>query len=347
MLLEEAKQELIKRYRYLYENAYFILAPYMYEQEQKENKKTNQDFDFQESKIYLNINILDGINFLFEEFLLSDKSMEKSALYKMIESKRCDKEYLEQVKVGLNLVEKLNARISCFKETLTIWNILNLVSSYVSEQSGDLKNKERKLCVIDEYYRIARYRNNGNMYTSGRVLNFHDTDSMVIPIHRRLPIREKKDIGVTENEFITTIVYAPKYKNNMSIFTEKEKQKIYLDYHDELPCDLKITCDIGLDCDQMKLVRPDNTECCEKEFIIKEDEIFVNPNDDIYRYYQMCPHCGYIVNIPNENLSEGIMQRIEDRCNKDLKLFRKMYLYSELFSLDNKSINGQKKLLKK
>lgn len=37
--LDQAKQELIKRYRYLYENAYFVLAPYMYEQSEEEFKR--------------------------------------------------------------------------------------------------------------------------------------------------------------------------------------------------------------------------------------------------------------------------------------------------------------------
>lgn len=39
MTIEQTKQELVRRYRYLYENAYFILAPYMYEQSEEEFKK--------------------------------------------------------------------------------------------------------------------------------------------------------------------------------------------------------------------------------------------------------------------------------------------------------------------
>ena len=38
MTLEYAKQEMIRRYKYLYENAYFILAPYMYEQSEEDYK---------------------------------------------------------------------------------------------------------------------------------------------------------------------------------------------------------------------------------------------------------------------------------------------------------------------
>ena len=36
MTIEQAKQEWVRRYKYLYENAYFILAPYMYEQTEEE-----------------------------------------------------------------------------------------------------------------------------------------------------------------------------------------------------------------------------------------------------------------------------------------------------------------------
>ena len=36
MTQDQAKQELVKRYEYLYENANFILAPYMYEQSKQE-----------------------------------------------------------------------------------------------------------------------------------------------------------------------------------------------------------------------------------------------------------------------------------------------------------------------
>lgn len=39
MTLDQAKQELVKRYRYLYENTYFILTPYMYEQSEEEFKR--------------------------------------------------------------------------------------------------------------------------------------------------------------------------------------------------------------------------------------------------------------------------------------------------------------------
>lgn len=359
MTIEQAKQKLVRRYKYLYENAYFILAPYMYQQSDEEYQKMidrdTKEYGrslLREPMIYLKINALDIVNSMFEEFLLSNANIEDTELYKFVESKRDDKEYLGQVKKGLELIERKNVgRTVILKESLDIWKILNKTWDYISEQSGDLKNKENKLNVLDEYYRIARYQNNGKIYTSGRNLNLHDVSSVVVPLHERKPFRDKKDIGIIKNPFITVLAHAPRYEDNCSIFTESEKQQIYLEYHDELPCDLEMVCELEEEyiktMIETRLYRPEHTEPCRENFIVKEEEIFVNPNDTLYRYYQLCPHCGYMVNIPKEILSDGIKQRIEDRCSKDDKLFRKMFLYSELFSLDRLSTTGQKKVLKK
>lgn len=357
MTLEQAKQELVKRYKYLYENATFILAPFMYKQTQEELEATNKEYNLsiKEPQIYLELNIFEQSNrtiiSMFEEFLLSDIKMEDSRLYKFVESNRNNKEYLKKVKIGLSLLEEKNSKRTSFKTSLTIWDILERVNRYLVEQSSDFTNKHNKLRVLDEYYRILRYRNNGKIYTSGRKLDLNDVSSLIIPIHESIPTRDKKDIGVTKNKFITVIANAPHYKDNYSIFTEGEKQEIYLQYHDELPHDLTIKCSLEEEYIETlidsRLKRPDNTACCDKEFYINETEIFINPDDTLYRYYQLCPHCGYIVNIPKEILSDGIKKRIEDRCSKDNNLFRKMYLYSELFSLDSKTPKGHRKLLDK
>ena len=360
MTIEQAKQELVRRYKYLYENASFILAPYMYEQSEEDfQKQVDENLRkynvpiLKQPLIYLNINRLDSINSLFEEFLLSDKPIEESSLYQLVENKRNDKDYLDKVKKGLELLEKDNVdeKHEMFKSKLSIWEILGKVSEYIDEQSGDLNNKKNKLYVLDQYYRMLRYRNNGKIYKSGRNLTLDESWGGIIVDRKREPFRDKKDIGITSNPFITAIAKAPYHEDNWSIFTENEKQQIYLQYHDELPCDLEIACDLEEEYIQTmietRLYRPENTEPCGENFVVKEEEIFVNPSDRLYRYYQLCPHCGYIVNIPKEILSDGIKQRIEERCSKDDKLFRKMFLYSELFSLDKASTNGQKKVLKK
>lgn len=358
MTLDQAKEELIKRYKYLYDNASFILAPFMYEQTEEEYKvRVEKDIKkygrtfFEKPLIYLNLNIKEYIVVLFEEFLLDDIEMECSSLYQLIESKRNDKEYLERVKRGLELVEKRNKNEPYLKTSLNIWEILSKVWDRVKEQSGDLKNKENKLKIIDEYCRIYRYQNNGKIYTSGHDLNLHDCNSLTILLHERKPSRDRKDTGVTKNAFITILATAPRYEDNWSIFTEQEKQEVYLQYHDELPCDLEIACNLEEDY-RTRLIRPEHTSPCGEYFYVNEREMFCNPisyNPIIYseNYYQLCPHCGYIVNIPKEILSPGIRKRIQDRCRQDRYLSRKMYLYSELFSLDKNSTKGQRKMLKK
>lgn len=85
MTLDQAKQELIKRYRYLYENACFVLAPYMYEQSEEEFKRlTDENIKKYKNKLFekplicLKISREDTLNSLFEELLLSDKPVEDS-----------------------------------------------------------------------------------------------------------------------------------------------------------------------------------------------------------------------------------------------------------------------------
>jgi hypothetical protein len=137
-------------------------------------------------------------------------------------------------------------------------------------------------------------------------------------------------------------VNLPKYEYNKSIFTEEEKQEVYIQAHEELPYYLEITCDLEEEyiktMIESRLYRPENTSPCYESFKIDKEQIFINPDDKLYRYYQLCPHCGYIVNIPKEIIPEHIKKEIEERCSKDQYLFRKQYLISELKSLDNKSI---------
>ena len=159
-----------------------------------------------------------------------------------------------------------------------------------------------------------------------------------------------KDIGIKNNNFISLISLAPFTDNNDSIFTEDERQEIYLEYHDELPWNLEITCALEEGHENLprkvRPKRPDNTKPCGNVFYIKEEEIFVNPKEKKYRYYELCPHCGYMVNIPEEILSVGIKARIENKCSQDKNSFRRNYLTSELFVYD-KLTRNQEIILKK
>ena len=348
MTVEEAKKELVKRYKYLYENAEFLLAQFLEEETEEELKDSNKRWnsDRTERRIYINLN--EKTLQMIEEFLFSHYNMESSFLYIIIEDMKREEKYQRRYEKALTLIEKKKQTQSPLMERLEVFNILCKYGRYLEEQSGDLENKQKKLHMLDEYFRLARYKNDGKIYTSGKDLTLHDCPSGVsIELHKREPYREKSDVGIVKNDFITTIVNAPYHEYNWSIFTEEEKQEVYLQYHDELPHYMFIACELEEEYIQTmidsRLIRPEHTKPCHEAFKIDESQIFVNPNDSLYRYYQLCPHCGYIVNIPKEVLSEGVKQRIEKRCEQDKNLFRKNILKSELIALENE---GPKKTLK-
>lgn len=348
MTKEEIKQELIKRYKFIYENSQFILAQYMCERKNVEYRHIGVD-----SFIYLS-QLPNELLLMIESLLLSDISLEKNNSYKYIKYIQGSESYRERYKKGLDLLEKKNNRYNhkILKEELDCRKLLSIIYDFISKQSNDLKNRDNKLLVIDEYIRISRYDNSSKLWTSGMKTNFKDmnnytnySSSGIMLNEPKKFMRDKDDIGLQSGAFIKFIADMDNhYKYNYSILTEEEKQQIYLKYHDELPWDLEIKCFFS---EEEPLVRPNNTEPCNEFFTIKEEEIFIDFNLTSYRYYQLCPKCGFMVNIPNDVLSEGVKKRIEDRCKDDPALFRKMQLYSELYSLENKTEKGQRRILKK
>ena len=350
MTIETVKEEIIKRYKYLYENSEFILAPFLMEETQEQFQKRVEKYNLVDSYPMISLDIDRVFYEVIEEFLFSEDPMERTILYLLNEDLKTDKDHLELVKEGMLLLEKKNNSRKYLKENLDIYNLLQRYGRYLEEQSGDLDNKRNKLRVLDEYFRLYRYKNNGKVYKSGKELSIQDYPSISMALELREPSRSKNDIGMTNNKFIETVVNAPYYEYNWSIFTEEEKAEVYMCYHDELPYGMHKICELEEEYIKTmidsRLQRPDNTEPCGEMFRIDENEIFINPDDNLYRYYQVCPNCGYLVNIPKEVLPDEVKQRIEERCAQDPNLFRKNYLYSELFVLDKKSNNEQKKILK-
>ena len=351
MNLEKAKHSLIKRYMYLYENAPLILAPFIHEPSDieyilyKTNMRIKYNINWHSTLL---ISKVDKINELFEEFLFSDKKIKDTKLYQLIESKKEDKEYLENVKRVMNLVSSKNEKENkLFNTRLNIETILQIVNNYINEQSGDLKNKKNKLKVLNEYFNLLYYFNNqmsSTLYRPKIDLENHNT------IEYKKSLRSKEDVGVRKNNFIKAILALSHNKKNSSIFTDNEKQKVYLNYHDELPWNLQIKCQAGNESPQVSIVnslnQSDYTNSCKKLFLVNENDIFIDPNSLENRYYQICPYCGYIVNIPESLLSDGIKQRIEERCKKDNKLFKKMLLYSKIINEDE-PVKNNSRVMKK
>ena len=233
--IKYCKKELEKRYCYIYENVIYILAPFIYE---LKNKKNN--------KIIITIKELDkNTLYMLENLLLEYISLEETDGYKYFELQKENKEYLEIVKKGLESIKKHNEYmcIPNLKIKLNNLKILEEVYEYIDKQSEDLINKKRKLQVIDEYYRIARFDNSGKIWTSGVKINCTDILNHNLNVNISIPmltilepkLRENDDIGVKSNRFIKCFSNTSVIKKDNTVhFTEEEKYKIYLKYNNEL-----------------------------------------------------------------------------------------------------------------
>ena len=150
MINEEIKEELIKRYKFIYENTLFILAPYMEEMEKTEYKSLDV-----KTFIYLKTLPIELL-LLIEFFLLSDIKMEESSLYRFIEIHKNDNEYLKQYKKGLELLERKNQRYEELKLILDCFYLLKLLYEFISNQTGDIKkDADFSASLIYVYYNCS------------------------------------------------------------------------------------------------------------------------------------------------------------------------------------------------
>lgn len=359
------KEELINRYKYLYENISYVLAPYIYRESEKETKKRLRRLCCTEEELTTKPLVLrkrldNDILSMLEEFLLSDIPFQDSLFYNYIESCKESPDFLNSVKYGVRLseerIEQMKKRLFNVKSYINIWDLLEEVRAYIISQKCDKENKKSKLDIIDEYFRICRYKNNGSIWGSGYALNCKDfinnyiTDSFYCPPNLKLIKRCSNDPGVTKNIFIDYFMSMPKGEYNDSWLSEKQKQDIYLCYHDELPWDLEFVC--VEQKDDNDYCRPQNTKPCGEKFYIDESKIFkiydYKTSTFLEEYYQMCPKCGYIVRVPDYLLSEGIKKRITERCMKDISLSERMFMFSKLKQMEDRlPDNGYVKVLTK
>ena len=347
----QIKEEIKGRYCYICENAAKLLAAFT--EQKKEIKKCLLK---PEETYYVTEfgNIPYDKLIELESFLLSDVPYQESEFYKWLETRKSDKEYAKKVLNGVQLLRDYNNKVynPYLLVSLDVWMLLSKVRQFIAGQKIDRDNCVEKLHAMDEYFKIARYTNDGRVWRSGYLLAYYDVsytinDIMTNNYNEAIYTREVGDSGLENSQTILFLTSSSNhYKENDSVLTEKEKQDIYLKYHDELPWDMDRVCAIE---DQaiptlleLEMIRPDNTKPCGKHFYVKEEDIFINPNDRQYRYYMLCPHCGYIVHVPSREIPESIKQRIEKRCQKDPMLFRKKNLYSELLSLEEDPITRKR-----
>ena len=197
VMLGNVYNELMKRYTYLYENRELILSFGINKaiemdkinkdiKELEYSKKTLKKYKYvygdnyeeiiklfdmmisdcqnalKEPKYYLFDKIDDDLVMMFEEFLISDLSVEETRLYGFIERIKDTSELLNDVNIKIDglLERRKNNRFLKDKDVFTVWRILTYV------RNNNLGN-DMILKVLDRYYNLDRYIRSGINFNSG------------------------------------------------------------------------------------------------------------------------------------------------------------------------------------
>ena len=147
MNITEAKDELKKRYKFIYDNACFIMFPIM----DFDNIKNNPSVSFKADNKACSV---------IEGFLLGDKPFQKTSFYKIVYDLKHDNDYskqytckmLEEFYFYSDYGEKLGLSDDLAMRGVNY--LLDLVSYYVESglRSDDLKDK--KLDILRQYYNL-------------------------------------------------------------------------------------------------------------------------------------------------------------------------------------------------
>lgn len=226
----EIKQELIKRYKYLYENKEVILSLFIeakiqtktYKAKLRKTKQTKKDAKrlkqeelypiidncisyykkaLKTPKYYLMDKITDDDIEILEEFLFTDYDIEDTLLYRMTEYLKCDELYLKEANNKIQEIQERRNKNKILKdkEFITVWRILNYVRD---------KNKDNLTYIkaLDKYYNLERYIKTGINWNSGYILLESD-------VKEYINLEEEYNNSKNNKEFIC-IEIIPNYLTN-------------------------------------------------------------------------------------------------------------------------------------
>ena len=226
----EIKQELIKRYKYLYENKEVILTLFIeakiqtktYKEKLRKTKQTKKDAKrlkqeelypiidncisyykkaLTTPKYYLMDKITDDDIEILEEFLFTDYDIEDTLLYRMTEYLKCDELYLKEANNKIQEIQERRNKNKILKdkEFITVWRILNYVRD---------KNKDNLTYIkaLDKYYNLERYIKTGINWNSGYLMLESD-------VKEYINLEEDYNNSKNNKEFIC-IEIIPNYLTN-------------------------------------------------------------------------------------------------------------------------------------
>lgn len=330
---KQNERKLIDRYKFLYNNSYVILGLILdgvsgflfYEEITKKTNIKLQDIDI---ALYDKDESL-NIGEVLEEFLLGDKDIDKTVLYRYVESIWSSSPRMRNSKKKGIITE--NIGFSEYDKAVKF--ILDFVYSFVSaqqerktyiyeEKDGTYKPSnsivhgcktiyeieiKEKLDVLDRYYDIISFTNKKD-----------DKLTFDKGIMSQIPEVEKS--LVSYNTFIRT--FASDYRTrgssweNPRYLSLAQKRDLYFYFHDEIPFDYGYRCE---------------SDECQSSFNVLEEDVFYL--DDLFK--TICPCCGKVnsISLPNVKRIDKVRKRIVKRSLNDDLLEDKIKLLSELTAI--------------
>ena len=298
--IESVKKEFIDRYNFIIENADIILAMYP-------SKVIGRQIEYM---------IPEEDLCMMESFLLSDVPCNESTLAKKMPEARDKK--LETVILSLNELMEQVKKINRYERNPR--KFFQIVRDYILGEEESLE-RTKKLTALDEYFRFNRYNNTSCIYRSGA----NEEDYDFGDINQDKPSKNH-DVLHIESEFINTIANKNNHRiDNNSLFSEEEKQEVYLLHHkDVLPWNFSVSCKSNSNLSSVP---------CNEEFYLTEGNIFTYDGSE---FYYMCPKCGNIIKLDNDLLPTKLKTAVINRASEDLTLYEAWINYSKLFSRDIK-----------
>lgn len=349
---EIMRKLLINKYNFLYKNAPLILAQIMYEHESSKPVLCKDigdlvGIDLTNQHPYDRGYICDmkhlSIFHLVEEYMFGEGD-ELVSLFNKIKGspsaylKVKDDFFLKDSNVGVNrkdeavlvLLELMRSFIfnQTYDKTIIVRrknddnyyerHIDSLYFPFVGENVTDIE-RSRKKSVLDEYFRLSKYRNLG--YGKKEI-------PFLLPNYQLPIISEFSLVGT--NDFLKTIWELE------GKLTFDEIREVYFSHHEEIPWDTKVICEEKKD----RIKREDGVTPCGSTLYLEEENIFYRDES----FFMICPKCGYMVNIDGLIESSEIRRRIEFKYWGDKFILRKQDILAELVKLDG--IDKAKSLVK-
>lgn len=333
--------EFMKRYRFLYENSFFILGCFMNfyslsghillgDNDELSELKKEVSKKIGISNHYYHLGESTEFIYLIEEAFFGGGPLEFMELYRIINAINSKTTMFPDLKIKFSKDDNLefSERDKSFKVLLEVMKVFlnsqdNCYKYRLNDEIKSMKMWEyiqnKKKDLLNVYYDVFNY-GLSNMGVLDKSLEFgFDFDFSLSP-------RSGSKVG--SNPFLNAFS-----KEHLRFYNDKEmvtipddiKKELYYCYHDVLDWDYKEECR-----EDEEIKRPSGTRACGTSFRIKEGDIFFYEDN----FYHLCPECFYIVKLTKDNIPEVVGKRIINRCFEDKDILRRYSLLSELQYLE-------------